>query len=107
MTSSAASSSSARATTDFFCGNVPKKFNGKPISYWQKAANRLIVECLIAAAQIDVRSLPGQIASRRLLELAREEGPEIFDEVMKQRALFMRNLAIFREAFALTEGRAK
>jgi len=106
MTSSAASSSSARATTDFFLGKVPRKFNGKPMSYWQKVANRLVIECLIMAAQIDVRSLPGSIASRRLLELASNEGPEVFKEVMEQRALFMRNLLLFRETFALSKRRA-
>lgn len=58
---------------------------GKPYSHWEKMAKELVVNQLVRASMIG-GSTPGDIASRRLLELAKAEDPEIFKKVLAERS---------------------
>jgi hypothetical protein len=69
------------------CGN-------KPYSHWEKMAAELVVDQLVRASMIDNRSTPGMIASKRLLELAQTESPELFKKVLEERARCAEGFAI-------------
>jgi hypothetical protein len=58
---------------------------GKPYSHWEGMAKELVIDQLVRASMIG-GSTPGDIASRRLLELAKTEDPAIFDKVLQERA---------------------
>jgi hypothetical protein len=62
-----------------------KKILGKSMAHWERMAKKLVVEQLVHASFVDTRSIPGKIASDRLIALARAEDPTLFDEVLKER----------------------
>jgi hypothetical protein len=65
---------------------MPKKkrkmFNGKPMSHWERKAKELVIEQLVRASMVDRRSIIGEMASDRLMEIARAEDSELVDEVL-------------------------
>jgi len=63
-----------------------KFFNGKPMSHWQWEADKLVIDCLVRASMVDTRSLVGEMASKRLLELAKNENPHLYQTVLDERA---------------------
>lgn len=62
-----------------------KKFNGKPMSHWQKLADKLVIEHLISCLHFDQRSIIVQLATKRLLELSVAENPRLTKQVLKER----------------------
>lgn len=62
------------------------KLNGKGREYWQGQADKLVVERLVRASMLDQSSIIGALASHRLLEIARTESSDLFDEVLAERA---------------------
>ncbi|MEX2716762.1 MAG: hypothetical protein Q6370_010715 [Candidatus Sigynarchaeota archaeon] len=84
---------------------LPKRFNGKPIAHWQRTAKKLVVESLVRAAHsfqddVSLGSLPREIASRRLMELAKIEDENLTREVLDERDRWYRNLARFHASIA-------
>lgn len=62
-----------------------KKYLGKPMSHWEHEAKKLIVEVLLRASALDTRSIIGEIAHNRLVELAKSEDPDIYNETIEDR----------------------
>jgi hypothetical protein len=62
-----------------------KFFNGKPLSHWQWEADKLVIDCLVRASMVDTRSLVGEMASKRILELAKAENPHLYQTVLDER----------------------
>lgn len=60
------------------------RFNGKQLEHWIKQADKLLMQCLIMAANVDVRSLPGRIVSDRIMMLAQAIDPDGFKEVLAE-----------------------
>jgi len=60
------------------------RFNGKPLEHWRKQADKLLMQCLIMAANVDVRSLPGRIVSDRIIMLAQAIDPDGYKEVFAE-----------------------
>lgn len=85
---------------------LPRRFNGKPLSHWQRLAKEIVVESLLRAAYNfggrPGSSLPGEIASKRLRELAEAEDPELVRKVLDERKRCLRGTAA---AFADITGR--
>ena len=71
--------------------NAPLLQNVGP-QHWRKEASKLVVECLVRASNLDTRSVIGDIAARRLIELAIEESPEFFKEVTDERDRCINNM---------------
>lgn len=67
-------------------------FNGRPIRHWEEKAKELVIRQLVNASNLDKRSMIGYIASQRLLELAKQEDPEVFDKLLKERSRSRRNI---------------
>lgn len=63
-----------------------KFFNGKPAEHWDREAEKLVIDCLVRASMLDTRSIVGEKASKRLLELAQAENPELYQAVLDERA---------------------
>lgn len=61
------------------------RFNGKPKAHWEREAKKLVIETLVRGSMCDTRSAIGALASERLLELAKAEDPELFEEVVQER----------------------
>ena len=60
-----------------------KRFNGKPFSHWEAQADELVIEQLVRAANLgEHQSLIGYLASKRLMEIAREENPTLVEKVL-------------------------
>lgn len=71
-----------------------RRFNGKPMSHWEAEAKRFVVESLVrCAANTDERSIIGEIAAKRFMELARAESPELVEQVLKERSTFIESIA--------------
>lgn len=68
------------------------KFCGRGKKHWQRKADELVVESLVRAAECDDRSLIGALAKARLLELARQESSEIYNDVLEHRDRCRENL---------------
>lgn len=63
-----------------------KHFNGKPIAHWEKMAEELVVSTLVRASfSIDSLSLPGQIASRKIMGMALGVNRVMVAEVVETR----------------------
>jgi hypothetical protein len=75
-----------------------KFFNGKPIEHWQKQADKLVIECLVRASNVDTRSIVGEMAHERLLALALAISPELLQEVLGDRARCQAGLALAMDA---------
>ena len=54
-------------------------------AHWEREAKKLVVELLYRASMVDTRSIIGTLASKRLVELAVAEDPEILKEVIETR----------------------
>jgi len=62
-----------------------KLYNGKSLAYWQHQADELVVYHLVRAAQqCDRRSIIGELAAPRLLNLANSISPELVKEVLQE-----------------------
>lgn len=75
-----------------------KFFNGKPIEHWQREATKLVIDQLVRASMVDTRSVIGAAASKRLLELAQAESPELYQETLTERARCQVGLATVMNA---------
>lgn len=78
--------------------NTTKKkeemFNGRPMSYWVRQADELVVDCLVrSAGNLDHRSIIGKMASERLTYLAKAMSPEIYNTTVEQNERMQVNLA--------------
>lgn len=69
-------------------------FNGKPMSHWNREADKLVIECLVRASRLDTRSIIGAQASERLINLAKAISPQLYADTEAQIALMQRNLAL-------------
>lgn len=71
-----------------------KRYLGKPMSHWEHEAKKLVVEILVRGyINLDTRSIIGELASKRLMELANAENPETVKEVLETRARFAAGMA--------------
>jgi hypothetical protein len=52
---------------------------------WQTEADLLVMQQLIRAAEVDTRSAIGKLAHQRLMEIAEDENPILFKEVLTER----------------------
>lgn len=63
------------------------RFNGKPVKHWEQMATELVIDALVRASMLNTEHNPvARKASRRLLELAKAESPELFVKVLDERA---------------------
>lgn len=87
-----------------------KRFNGKPMSHWERKAKEVVVEILVRAATDygwrplgaespefpdPHQSIIHKLAADRLMAMAMAEDPEIVKEMLANRARFQENLARF------------
>jgi hypothetical protein len=62
-----------------------KRFNGKPLAYWQRKADELVVYHLVRAIQhCDRRSIIGELAQPKLWALANSISPDLVKEVLQE-----------------------
>lgn len=62
-----------------------KKFNGKPLAYWQRKADELVVYHLVRAAQhCNQQSIIGELAAPKLWEMANTVSPDLVKEVLDE-----------------------
>jgi hypothetical protein len=60
------------------------RFNGKPLEHWINQADKLLMQCLISAANVDTRSLVGRIVSDRIVMLAQAINPALYRETQEE-----------------------
>jgi hypothetical protein len=60
------------------------RFNGKPLEHWNKQADKLLMQCLISASNVDTRSLVGRIVSDRIILLAQAIDPDGYRETLQE-----------------------
>lgn len=72
-----------------------KRFNGKPMSHWQKEADKLVIDLLYRASLVDRRSIIGELAHKRLIEIAKAESGDsgLFEEAIESRDCCRRGMA--------------
>lgn len=80
-----------------------KMFNGKPMSYWKQQAKEIVVRELLAAASLDVNSLPCKLAHKRLMALAMAEDAALVEKIQKEREQWQINAG--RALAAMTQSR--
>lgn len=69
-------------------------FNDKPMSHWREEAKKLVVLVLtMEATKRDTRSIIGNLAHKRLLELAMTEDADEVKKIFKHRQRFEANVA--------------
>jgi hypothetical protein len=56
------------------------------MKHWDAMAAELVIDCLIRASMVDTRSVVGHKASKRLLEIAQAENPDLFLQILDERA---------------------
>lgn len=72
-----------------------KHFNGKPIEYWKKMADKAVITSLVRAAeQLDTRSVPGEMAAKELMGMAASKGRMLFGEVLEERENWKHGVAM-------------
>jgi len=72
-----------------------------PMEHWELKAKELVIDCLVRASSMDTNSIIGEIASKRLLELAKAEDKKVFNETLKAKNHSAENFAIlFNNIFA-------
>jgi hypothetical protein len=65
-----------------------EKFNGKPMSYWRREADKLVMDTLVRAITsfgCDNSSIIHKLARKRLEQLAQTENAELYSEVLEER----------------------
>lgn len=73
-----------------------KRFNGKPMSHWEKMAKELVVSHLVRASYgCDSRSLPGRMAGQELMGLAARVDRVLTRKIIDERETCIANLHRF------------
>jgi hypothetical protein len=69
------------------------RFLRKPMSHWRTQARRLLMDCLVRAANIDKRGIVGAMVAERLEQIALSEDPEMYVEVLEEVDRYHANMA--------------
>lgn len=64
---------------------LKRRLCGRKLDFWKRKATELVVEQLLRASLVDRRSIVGDLAASRLLQLASSEDHEVFEKMIKKR----------------------
>jgi hypothetical protein len=74
-----------------------EKFNGKPMSYWRREADKLVMDTLVRAITSfgsDNPSVIHKLARKRLEQLAQTENSELYSEILAERDRCLNNFHV-------------